>query len=148
MGCRSISISQLYYLKPEKWMMELQYNSVLARNLISFDASHCFWLPEHVLLETVSEMPNLKQLNIHDTKITLAHLPTIFKSCPKLNKLSFTLAEENLDKLTKSEMGEEDFGWLLKGFKRLTHLKLFTINFSEDEIYCYPSWPVTFRVLG
>ena len=126
--------------------MELQYNSVLARNLISFDASHCFWLPEQVLLETVSEMPNLKQLNIHDTKIPLAHLPTIFKSCPKLNKLSFKLAEENLDKFTESEMGEEDFGWLLKGFKRLTHLKLFTYNLSDN--ISSTSWPVTFGVLG
>jgi len=118
----------------------------LAKKLTTFDASHCFWLRAEVLLETVSEMPNLKELIIQDTQISLAHLPQIFKSCPKLNKLSFTLAEDNLDKFTKSEMGEEVYGWLLKGFKRLTHLKLFTFNLS-DHINS-TSWPVTFGVLG
>jgi len=126
-------------------MIELQYNSVQARNLISFDASHCFWLSAEVLLETVSRMPSLKELKIHDTKITLAHLPKIFKSCQKLVKLSFTLAEENLDKFNESQMGEEDFGLLLKGFKRLTHLKLFTFDFIPDQDHL---WPVTFGVLG
>jgi len=119
----------------------------LAKNLNTFDASHCFWLPAQVLLETVSEMPNLKELIIHDTQISLANLPQIFKSCPKLTKLSFTLAEKNLDEFTKAKM-KEDFGWLLKGFERLTHLKLFTFNLSDEDIFCCPLWPVTFGVLG
>ena len=117
----------------------------LATKLTTFDASHCFWLPAQVVLETVSEMPNLKELIIHDTQISLTHLAQIFKSCPKLNKLSFTL-EENLDKFTMSEMRVENYAWLLKGFKRLTHLKLFTFNLSD--YINSTSWPVTFGVLG
>jgi len=128
------------------WKRELEHNTELAKNLTSFNASNCSWLSIESLLETLSKMPNLEQLIIHDTKITLAHLPTIFKSCPKLNKLSFKLAEENLDKFTESEMGEEDFSWLMKGFKRLTHLKLFTYNLSDN--ISSTSWPVTFGVLG
>jgi len=103
-------------------------------------------LPVEALLETLSRMPNLEQLIIHDTKITLAHLPRIFKSCMKVNKLSFALAEENLDEFAESKMGQEDYGWLMKGFKRLTHIKLFTFNLDDEN--CCSSWRVTFGVLG
>ena len=49
-------------------------------------------------------MENLEELRIYDTKLSLMDLPNIFKACPKLTKLSFSLAERNMDRYQEGVM--------------------------------------------
>jgi len=105
-------------------------------SLTIFDASHLYWIPAQILASGVVQMHNLEELSCQDTKLSLVHLHKIFKTCKKIVNLSFSLLETNLDAF------QERF---LDGFARLTHLKMFTINQSEnDATVCLP---VTFGVL-
>lgn len=72
-------------------------------------------------------MENLEELRIYDTKISLLDLPNIFKACPKLTKLSFSLAEKNMDRYQEGVMEKSALDLLTAGFSRLTHLKMFVL---------------------
>ncbi len=52
-------------------------------------------------------MTNLVELDIYDTKVSLVHLPKLFKGCQQLLKLSFNLAEKSLDNFKENVMAKE-----------------------------------------
>jgi len=87
-------------------------------------------------------MSNLEELIIHDTKLSLSHLPKVFESCQKIVKFSFSLIDKNLDHYNQKEALLD---WLKKGFSKLTHLKIFTFAFNDKD--CIDFWPVTLGVL-
>jgi len=89
-------------------------------------------------------MINLEELIIHDTKISLAPLPNIFSACQKVVKLSFSLAEKNLDQYQENVMVKASFDGMVRGFQQLTHVKIFALAPSD---YSIDSWPVIFGVL-
>jgi len=71
-------------------------------------------------------MPNLEELHIEDTRMSLKKMPKVFEACQKIKKLSLTLTEDNLDEFKKDVMEKSSLKWMKKGFKQITHLKLFT----------------------
>lgn len=141
---RSLKISEYYFLSFAPWEKVLKHIK-LASTITVFDASHCYWLPAQLLYKTISKMENLEEIIVHDTKISLVHLPDVFKACPKVVKLSFTLTEKTLDLYKEGVMEQDKLNWMRQGFGRLTHLKIFSFNLSDD--YCCDSWPVTLGVL-
>jgi len=92
-------------------------------------------------------MNNLEELRIQDTKVALHHLPRVFEACPKIVKLSFTLLVRNtLDLYYRThDMERTSTDNMKKGFRKLTHLKIFTFNLSDK--YLSDFWPATFGVL-
>ena len=89
-------------------------------------------------------MVNVEELNIQDTQMSLGHLPQVFQDCHKIRKLSFTLAEKNLDRYQDYVMEEVALDWIKEGFARITNLKIFTYALND----CYAeSWLVTLGVL-
>lgn len=133
-----LTIGQCYFLTP------LYCNRLFQKNfspllLTTFDASHGYWIPAETLANAVAQMHNLQELHIQDTKLSLFHLLRIFRTCERILKLSFSLLETNLDAFQKVP---ESF---LRGFGRLTQLKTFTINQSEN--HTAVSLPVTLGML-
>ncbi len=61
-------ISQCFFLTPNSWSRFFQQN-VIASSVTVFDASHCYWLGEQLLLDGILQMANLEELGINDTKI-------------------------------------------------------------------------------
>ena len=90
-------------------------------------------------------MPNLQELKIEDTKISLADLSGIFNYCKKICELSFTLTEKNLDQFQKDVIERSQLDSLKEGFKRVTNLKLFIFAQKDDINFEY--WLVTLEVL-
>jgi len=70
-------------------------------------------------------MGNLETLLVHDTQISLAHLPRLFEACQKVEKFSFSLAEKNLDAL------QQENHWLKMGFGKVKDLKIIAFNFGN-----------------
>ena len=86
-------------------------------------------------------MHNLEELSIHDTKLSLAHLPRVFRTCIKVKKLSLNLYESNLDAY------QEDVDCFYRGFGRLTHLKIIRAVPQRVPTYLIDAWPVILEVL-
>lgn len=126
------------------WLLRLlgPDTSLRATNLIRLNASHLHWISAADLSRFIKRMPNLLELNIEDTKISLVHLPDIFHSCKQICRLSFTLTEKNL----KLEMTSSQFALLEEGLNRVTHLKLSTFAQLKDDPN-FEHWLVTLRVL-
>lgn len=143
-GRPNISIWNLYNISPTSWNRFFREN-INHIAVAVFDASNCYWLSEELLLKTVIQMSNLKELYVHNTNISLVNLPVVFKACGKLVRLSFSLVKSSLD-VYENSTGGESLEWMLLGFQRLTHLKIFTINFSIFD-YLHETWLATLRVL-
>ena len=143
---RSLNIQNCYFLHSlsSTWDRFFQQH-IDPSHLSLFDASHCYWLPADSLVHCITKMTNLKELNIQDTNISLLHLPQIFKACNSIMKLSFTLAEKNLDQFKEGVMEEEALHLMTKGFAKLTHMKVFT--FALEEVTYVESWLAIIRVL-
>ena len=76
-------------------------------------------------------MPNLEELYIQDTKISLRKMPKVLAACQKIVKLSMNLLEDNLDKFQKGVMEEATLKCLMNGFRKVTHLKFIHPRNSE-----------------
>jgi len=81
---------------------------------------------------------------MHDTKMSLKKMPKIFAACQKIVKLSLTLKEDNLKQFRESVIWKEPMKWMKKGFRKITHLKLFPFIAPG---YDYNSWRTTIGVL-
>jgi len=144
---RSLNISQCYFLpslSPESAWGRF-FNQHIDPSIIHlFDSSNCYWLQAEDLCCYIHQFANLEELNIQDTQIRLGHLPQIFKTRQKITKLVFTLAEKNLDKYKEGFTEKDTLDWMMRGFDRLTHLKIFTFTLggTYDE-----SWLVILGVL-
>ena len=126
LNCRErLVMTECYYLraKPLKKFFSQYMNP---STIIVCDVSHCYWLRARTLTKCIIQMPNLEELYIHDTKMTLKKMPKIFQACQKIVKLSLTLKEDNLKQFQESVIGKEPMKWMKKGFAKITHLKLFT----------------------
>ncbi len=149
---RELIISQCFFLKPFSWISFFQQH-VDPSAVTVFDASHCYWLRAELLNGSIIRMNNLEELRIQDTKVALHHLPRVFEACPKIVKLSFTLLVRNtLDPRNTLDLYYRTHGMektstdnMEKGFRKLTHLKIFTFNLSDK--YLSDFWPATFGVL-
>jgi len=117
-------------------------DSFSASNITRLNASHLHWIPAADLSSFIKKMPNLQELNIEDTKILLADLAPIFDSCKKIIKLSFTLAETNLDQFQSGA----SLDLLKKGFSQVTNLRTITFAQMIDK-QAIPSWLVILGVL-
>jgi len=93
-------------------------------------------------------MNNLEELRIQDTKVALHHLPRVYEACPKIVKLSFTLlVKSTLDHYYKDHgLEKSSTESMEKGFRKLTHLNIFTFSLSDNENLS-DFWPATFEVL-
>jgi len=91
-------------------------------------------------------MDNLEELSIHDTKISLSNLPELFEACQKIVKFSLTLSEKNLDHYEEGVMAQKSLDWMKQGFRRITHLKIFSA-LNDDEYYHLQPWIVALGVL-
>lgn len=112
-----------------------------------FDCSSCYWIPAQALCSNIVEMPNLTELKIQDTKISLDNLPRLFKACKKIVKLSLSLAEKNLDQYLNNKVADESLGWMENGFARVTHLEIFTCM-APSALDCFEPWLATLEVLA
>ena len=94
-------------------------------------------------------MPNLEELYIQDTKISLRKMPKVFAACQKIVKLSMTIMEDNLDKFQKGVMEEATLKCLKNGFQKITHLKLFVLVAPNEGKYftSAKSWLMPLGVL-
>jgi len=120
--------------------------SFIPSKITRLNISHLYWIPAEDLVNVVKKMTNLQELNIEDTKICLADMPTIFKSCNKIFNLSFTLAEANLNPFQDGVMKEDSLDLLKKGFSRVKHLKIFTFAQLNGDPN-FESWLVTLETL-
>lgn len=112
-------------------------------NITRLNASHLHWVPAADLSSFIKKIPNLQELNIEDTKILLADLATIFESCKNICKLSFTLAETNLDQFQSGA----SLDLLKEGFSRVINLRIITFAEIVDK-QAIPSWLVILGVLS
>ncbi len=142
---KRLVISRCYFLGPNGWNNFFQ-EYITPLTVISFDVSHCYWLPAELLSLSITKMINLEELIVQDTQVSLAYLPKVFEACKEITKFSFTLAEKNLDLYQDNVMAKSSLDWLKKGFSRLTHLKIFTADLNVDSYY-NESWLVTLGVL-
>jgi len=125
-------------------LQSFRQQNIQSLAITTFDGSNCYWLPAEYLLLATTQMTNLEELIIHDTKIALAHLPSLFVACQKIVKLSFSLTEKNLDQYQENIMKKASFDEMVRGFQQLTHVKISTLAPSD---YPVDFWPVTFGVL-
>jgi len=132
-----------YHLTPTSWAGFFK-ECINPLSITTLDAGHTYWLPPEVLLHSIVQMTHLEELCVHDTQISLSHLPEIFKNCPKLVKLTFTLKEEtvNEDELKKNTLTQ-----LKKGFAQLTNLKIFIFSPDDGNRRSLQSWLNLFQVL-
>ncbi len=93
------------------------------------------------------KLPNLEELDIQDTRISLKKMPKVFEACQKIVKLSLTLKEDNLDEFKKGVMEKESLKWLKKGFRKLIKLELFVIIDPNGKLCSTKSWLVPIGVL-
>ncbi len=69
------SIQGAYYLTPISWAeffeihIFLQSESVIT--VISFDASHTYWLSSEVFFDLIEQMAKLEELYVQDTWLTI-----------------------------------------------------------------------------
>ena len=133
-----------YYLTPTLWIRFFK-DFISPLTIITFDASHTYWLPPEVLLHSIVQMTYLEELCVHDTKISLSHLPKVFENCKKLVKISFTIQHKAFN---EDEVEKASLNLLKNGFAKLTHLKIF--NFTPDNYSnkrSLQSWLNLFQVL-
>ncbi len=102
------------------------------------DVSHLYWLNTGVLNNCICDLPNLEELCVQDTKISLANFPRVFEACQKIVKLSLTFVESDLESCEEQVLGKKALEGIKKGFRRLTHLKMFV--FFLDDQGCAESW--------
>jgi len=57
--------------------------------------------------------------------MSLKKMPKVFEACQKIVKLSLTLKEDNLDEFKKGVIEKSSLKWMKRGFRKITHLKLF-----------------------
>jgi hypothetical protein len=100
--------------------------------------SHCYWVPQYLLIEASSSMQELEELYIHDTKLDVINLSQIFKNCSKISKLSMSVANASWKRFKLSR--NPPLGALQKGFRQLTFLKI--VWFQEDQ-----TWILIMRLL-
>ncbi len=139
---RKLIIDRYYHITLNEWNRFISNITPLA--VTTFNASHCYWLPGDTLCEAIVRMSNLEELFVHDTKINLSHLLQIFQACEKIQKLSFSLVEANLDYYQKSIIGKKSLQSIKSGFGRLTHLKIFPMSIND---YPIDIWPVVLGIL-
>ena len=149
-----LAIGRCFFLTPSAWTRFFK-ESISAQSITTFDASHAYWLPADVLIQSTIQMTNLQELLVDDTKVSLSHLPKIFEACQKVVKLSFTFNENSLD---EELIEKAPLDLLKKGFTKLTHLNIFHFITDEegydccasetmDVEYFYTSWLRILQVL-
>ena len=136
--CRRLSISKCFFLTADVWK-RYWLEWINFSSITTFNPSHCYWLPAELLCETISSMSNLEELLVHDTKIELKHLSQLFKTCPKITRLSISLTEEQLS------MYGDDYESVPALFKQLVSLDIFT--FALNDKYYIDSWLAIFNIL-
>jgi len=62
----------------------------------------------------------------------------VFEACQKIVKLSLTFVESDLESCEEQVLGKKALEGIKKGFRRLTHLKMFV--FFLDDQGCAESW--------
>lgn len=113
--------------------------------ITAFNCSSYYWIPAKALCNYIVEMFNLTELIIQDTRISLENLPRVFKACQQIVKLSFTVSKQNLKHYVDNAK-DDDEDWIINGFHRVTHLKIFTCLFLSRRSDIEP-WIPTLRVL-
>ena len=90
-------------------------------------------------------MPNLKNLNIHDTKVCLSDLPAVFEKCAKITQLSLDVLEVKLEDC-KKRVDDKAWTTMQLGLVRLSHLSIFSLatNLERQK----QSWMVILALLG
>ena len=144
---RSLNISRSYSATPD--LFQTFFRKYGTSHLRLLDVSHCYWLPASSILEAFTAMWNLEELYVHDTELSLIHLPQVFHFCKKLSHLSVSFSFKSWDQFCMSM--EEDIQditngealiSLQRGFGRLKHVKMTGMNAT----YC-ESWLVVLRIL-
>ena len=114
-----------------------------------FDCSSCYWIPAKALCSYIVKMENLKELSVHDTKVSLEKLPLLFGACQQITKFSFSLEEKNLNQYFNNMMDEKTLDQMKKGFARLIHLTIVTCMAPRlNYWYCVQPWIATLEVLS
>ena len=129
-----------YFLTPTSWARFFK-ECISPLSIVTFDASHTYWLPPEVLLHSIVQMTNLEELCLHDTRISLNHLPKIFENCNKLVKLTFTLHQKTLK---EDEMDKKSLKQLPNGLAKLTHLKISYFALDDGNPRSIESWLILF----
>lgn len=142
---RRLVISQCFFLILKPW--ESFFKTINHSFVTVFDCSSLYWFPAQDLCSYIMEMPNLTELKIQDTKISLENLPLLFKSCKQIVKLSLSLAEKNLDEYLDNTIDRESLVLMKEGFARVIHLEIFTCMVLSDR-NCFESWLATLQVLS
>lgn len=124
---KRLAIGRCFFLTPTSWTKYFT-EYISPQSILTFDASHAYWFPAEVLVQSTVQMTNLEELCVDDTKVSLSHFPKIFEACQHIVKLSFTL---NGKSLYEELIEKASLEMLKKGFSKLTHLKMF--NFTTDE---------------
>ena len=145
---KSLSINGCYFLaslSPESSWDRFCYQHIDSSLVCHFDASHVYWIQAEDLCRYIHQFSNLEELHIQDTQIRLGHLPETFQACKKITKLSFTLSEKNLDDYEECFTENDTLQWMMQGFSRITHLKIY--SFALEGTYYDESWLVILGVL-
>ena len=125
---KRLVLSECYYLSNKPWKRFFKVY-ISPSSITVCDVSHCYWLKAKVLLRCITKMPNLEELDIQDTRMSLKKMPKVFEACQKIAKLSLTLKEANLDEFKKGIIEKSSLKWMKKGFKKITHLQCWERHF-------------------
>lgn len=144
---KQLVMRECYFISASSWEpFFLQY--INPSLITAFDASSCYWLPASVLCNSIKQMDNLVDLQVHDTKMSLTNLPELFEACQKIVKFSLTLSEKNMDRFERGVKERKSLEWIKQGFRRITHLQIFScVALNDDKFYHLQPWLGAFGLL-
>lgn len=117
-------------------------SSLVSYTVQVLDLSHCFWFSETSLLGCLSELENLKELNVLGTKISLVSLIlNVIQKCKILLKLSANISEPTWEDFNKKLLGVPES--YKENFQKFTELRFYVLDSSSPYI-----WLLLFNILG
>lgn len=117
-------------------------SSLVSVSVQTLDLSHCYWLPETSLLGCLSELENLRELNVLDTKLSLSSLIlNVIPKCKFLLKLSANISEPTWNDFNQKLLGAPDN--YKEHFQKFTELNFYVLDSSSPYI-----WLLLFNILG
>lgn len=137
---RSWNLPKCYSASPNLCLSYLSSASV-SSHITELDFSHCFWLPSATLINSLTPLKNLTDLNIADTKLNVTQLPEIFKHCPQIVRLSVDVVERTWTELVAKIFGI-NWNHLKNGFKTLQSLRLYILDVAFPD-----TWLLILRLL-
>ena len=144
---RKWDLKRAYALEPSR-CLQFFSNFEYANTVTVIDLSHLYWFPVDILHATLAELCNLEELNVVDTDLSLARIPTVFFKCLSISKLSISIEERNWSSFSENVGDSDTYQCLWKSLEEgLLKLKSFRLHWAVDEFSSSETWYLILRIL-